>query len=359
MIIFRKNEVSPKQDFMHLKRLWRDILITLGIRKKKILVLSNQRSMYSETFEDFRILSQFKNPKFDSPVLCSGFDDFITELRKGYEIVHIAVHGNKNAIDVSDNELNISHERIKRLFYDNVYTELVFLNVCESDQLAKDLSEYVPFVIGWSDVVVRDDFNQFCKDFYKFCIECNESVKNSYFQSFTAKQTCHLFSSKGIGKKLELINRLRLVRYLIIVLFISILVLSYMWIRIKGSPKIDYPENYSEVNIISDIQVSAFLISNRLKLWIFVSTPGYTDNWWPQGQAEYIDGKWKSAAIFGEEGDSGDFKICARIVNSRVDKDLQDWMNAQFTDFKNEPLNTLPRGSFFYKSDTIIVKRTK
>ncbi len=49
-------------------------------------------------------LSDLKSPGFASPKLCSSFYDLMTEARKGYDIVHFAVHGNDGAIEVSDNE---------------------------------------------------------------------------------------------------------------------------------------------------------------------------------------------------------------------------------------------------------------
>jgi hypothetical protein len=106
-----------------------------------------------------------------------------------------------------------------------------------------------------------------------------------------------------------------------------------------------------------DVRVSACLLGKEAKLWIFVGTPGYEDVWWPQGKAEKIEGKWTITVNCGEEGDKGDYKICAMVVSPETDQDLNKWVESQFSDSRMEPLGELPPGYCWYKYDLINVRR--
>ena len=345
--------------FKCINKLFRDLLFVLRLRKKKILVFSNHPSDYSDPFEDFRIISGLKSSIFDNPTLCSSFTKFIIEVRKGYDIVHLALHGKDELVDISDNELNIRHDRLKGLFFKNIYTELVFLNVCKSHQLAREISENVKYTIGWTNNPSQEDCKQLCEDFYNHYITSNGSIADAYNRTSEGKQDCHLFIGNNIKERFNLHSAIDRLRFLILALIVTILVfVSIFILRANASPKIIEPADNGVIINPCQVFVSASLLNKKSNLWIFVGISGYKDVWWPQGKAEKTEGKWKLVVNCGNENDYGIYKICAMVVNTNTDKDLLNWVDSQGTDSKMEPLADLPSGSFCYKSDIIRVKRT-
>jgi len=343
--------------FRLIRKSIRNLLTVSGIRKRKILVLSNQRNNYSDTINDFRILSGLNNPRYSKPVLCSTLKDFTREIAKGYEIVHLAVHGTDNQIELSDDEPGISHNTINGLFQNNFLTELVFLNVCRSYNLAEAISENVPYVIGWKNDPGISDHGVLCSQFYNSFIEGNNSISDAFIKSSSHTKKCFLFHTKNGSefKAAALFRRLKI--WFISLLILSLFLIMFLTLRSCSNPEIISPVNDSVVNNPVDVLVSAPCLGKNSKLWIFVCTPGEIDVWWPQGKAEKMNSGWEITVNCGNEGGSGKYKICAMVVSGRTDKDLHGWVASQTGERKMAPLTELPPGRIWLKYHTINVIR--
>ena len=98
------------------------------------------------------------------------------------EILHFSAHGNLHEIflENDDGSLNgVSHDSLLELLKVLENTKCIILNVCDSYQFGKKISEFVPYVICVNGKVLDTDAINFSSGFYD-AIARGKTVKESF-----------------------------------------------------------------------------------------------------------------------------------------------------------------------------------
>lgn len=149
--------------------------------------ISIDRINYDKEFRKIEEVTQKKDNKYlKSPemVLASRIEDLVNGLlRYKPQIVHISSHGFSNGLILEDDNgfpVLIEAGAISNLFRQfSDHIRCIIFNCCESNLIAKELSQYIDYVIGMEGCVLDDSAIVFAENFYN-ALSFGKNFKESY-----------------------------------------------------------------------------------------------------------------------------------------------------------------------------------
>lgn len=150
---------------------------------------------YDREFREIKNeLKSQKDPhyKIIDIVLASRIDDlFNSLLEEEINILHISTHGFPKGIILEDDDglpIELDGNALSNLlvqFKESI--QCIILNCCDSEEIASNLSDLIPYTIGMSDLISDESAIIFAKNFYK-SLAHNKSIEESFNLAQTALQ---------------------------------------------------------------------------------------------------------------------------------------------------------------------------